>query len=163
VAGAAAPFPPTTVSAALAELVSADLLASGPAGLALTELGSYVAQSGLRVASAVRVARALRMLHPSQLIRATLIAAAQLTDELATVRPRVNGRGWQREQQTFFGELRRHGIAEPMLAVSTSLKAPQPTGIYTGYAISADEESYMFTVLTGCPENVREALLDTAT
>lgn len=115
-AGAADPFPLARVSATLAELVSADLLASGPSGLTLTGLGTYVAQSGLRVSSAVRVARALRMVHPAQLNRATLIAAAQLTEELAEVRVRVNGRGWQREQQTFFGELRRHGIAEPVLA-----------------------------------------------
>ncbi|MFE9187767.1 DEAD/DEAH box helicase [Micromonospora haikouensis] len=113
--GAADPFPPATVSAALNELVAANLLTSGPSGLALTELGTYVAQSGLRVSSAVRVARALLGLHPSQLNRVTLIAAAQLTDEMADIRVRVNGRGWQPELRTFFGELRRHGIAEPLL------------------------------------------------
>jgi helicase len=110
------PFPPAKVSGALADLVSAGLVASGPSEVALTELGTYVAQSGLRVSSAVRVARVLRVLHPAQLNRVTLIAAAQLTDEMGEVRVRVNGRGWQREMQTFFGELRRHGIAEPLLA-----------------------------------------------
>jgi len=110
------PFPPAKVSGALADLVSAGLLADGASRLALTELGTYVAQSGLRVSSAVRVARALRMLHPAQLNRVTLIAAAQLTDEMGDIRVRVNGRGWQRELQTFLHELRRHGIAEPMLA-----------------------------------------------
>jgi helicase len=113
---AADPFPPATVSSTLAELVSADLLTSGPSGLALTELGTYVAQSGLRVSSAVRVARALRTLHPLHLNRATLITAAQLTDELDETQLRVNGRGWQSEQRTFFSELRRHRAAERMLA-----------------------------------------------
>jgi replicative superfamily II helicase len=109
------PFPPAKVSGALADLVSAGLLGSNPSGLALTELGTYVAQSGLRVSSAVRVARALRSLHAAQLNRATLIAAAQLTDEMGEIRVRVNGRGWQRELRTFFQELRRHRIAEPLL------------------------------------------------
>ncbi|WP_125911316.1 MULTISPECIES: DEAD/DEAH box helicase [Pseudonocardia] len=110
------PFPAATVSSTLDELVSVDLMTSGPSGLALTELGTYVAQSGLRVSSAVRVARVLRTLPTAHLNRATLIAAAQLTDELDEVRIRVNKRGWQREQQTFFTELRRHRTAERMLA-----------------------------------------------
>lgn len=114
--GSADPFPSATAAATLAELQSADLLVSGTGGLELTELGRYVAQSGLQVSSAVRVARALRMVHPSQLNRATVITAAQLTDELSQVRIPVNSRGWRPEQQTFFGELRRHQIAEPILA-----------------------------------------------
>ena len=81
------------MSSTLDELVSVDLLTSGPSGLALTELGTYVAQSGLRVSSAVRVAQVLRTLHPAHLNRATLIAAAQLTDELDEVRIRINKRG----------------------------------------------------------------------
>lgn len=118
--GAADPFDSAVVSSALAELVSADLLTSGQSGLGLTELGAYVAHSGLRVSSAVRVARALRTMHPSDLNRSTLIAAAQLTDELDEVRIRVNKRGWQSEQRTYFGELQRHRIAERMLAALTA-------------------------------------------
>ena len=115
-AGAPDPFPTTTVSAALDELVDAGLLSSGSSGIELTELGTYVSHSGLRVVSAARVARALRAVHPSALNRVTIIAAAQLTDEAATARPPVTGRGWQREQATYLGELQRHGIAGPVLA-----------------------------------------------
>ena len=114
--GAPDPFPAATVSAVLDDLVGAGLLSSGPSGIELTELGTYVSQSGLRVSSAARVARVLRAVNPAALNRVTLIAAAQLTDEAATARPPVNGRGWQKEQATYLGELQRHGIAGPVLA-----------------------------------------------
>lgn len=68
------------------------------------------------MSSAARVARALRAVSPAALNRVTIIAAAQLTDEAATARPPVNGRGWQTEQATYLGELRRHRIAGPVLA-----------------------------------------------
>ncbi|MFG1879306.1 DEAD/DEAH box helicase [Sphaerisporangium sp. NPDC049003] len=115
-AGAPDPFPTATVSAVLDELVEAGLLSTGPSGIELTELGTYVSQSGLRVVSAARVARTLRAVHPSALNRVTIIAAAQLTDEVTTARPPVNTKGWQKEQTTYLGELQRHGIAGPVLA-----------------------------------------------
>ncbi|WP_328848535.1 DEAD/DEAH box helicase [Micromonospora zamorensis] len=115
-AGAADPFPTTTVTAVLAELVGAGLLSSGPSGVELTELGTYVSQSGLRVASAARVARALRAVYSDALNRVTIITAAQLTDEVTSARPPVNGKGWQKEQATYIGELQRHGLARPVLA-----------------------------------------------
>jgi replicative superfamily II helicase len=114
--GAPDPFPVATVSAGLNDLAGAGLLSSGPHGVELTELGTYVSQSGLRVSSAMRVARVLRAVNPGALNRVTIIAAAQLTDEAATARPPVNGRGWQKEQATYFGELQRHRIAGPVLA-----------------------------------------------
>jgi replicative superfamily II helicase len=120
--GAPDPFPAATVSAVLDDLVGAGLLSSGPSGIDLTELGTYVSQSGLRVSSAARVARVLRAVNPAALNRVTIIAAAQLTDEAATARPPVNGRGWQREQATYFGELQRHGIAGPVLAAFPGLE-----------------------------------------
>ncbi len=49
------------------------------------------------------------------------------------------------------------------MVVSQKLTAPQPTGTYTGYVIIEDPEDYAFTMLTGCPDNVRDTLLDTAT
>jgi helicase len=114
--GAPDPFPAATVSAVLDDLAGAGLLSSGLSGIELTELGTYVSQSGLRVSSAARVSRALRAVNPAALNRVTIIAAAQLTDEAATARPQVNGRGWQTERATYFGELQRHGIAGPVLA-----------------------------------------------
>lgn len=38
---------------------------------------------------------------------------------------------------------------------------PQPTGIYAGYGITADDDNATFAVLTGDPDNVHEMLLDT--
>lgn len=49
-----------------------------------------VAQSGLAVRSAVRVAATLRHLHPTEVNRASLIGAAQLTTELDDLRLPVN-------------------------------------------------------------------------
>ncbi|WP_433221454.1 DEAD/DEAH box helicase [Dactylosporangium sp. CS-047395] len=114
--GAADPFPAAAVSTVLGDLVGAGLLSSTTAGIELTELGTYVSHSGLRVSSAVRVARVLRVVNSAALNRVTIIAAAQLTDEVASARPPVNGRGWQKEQATYGGELQRHGIAGPVLA-----------------------------------------------
>jgi hypothetical protein len=113
-AGASDAFSLDTVSAVLDDLVAAGLLSTGSAGIELTELGTYISQSGLRVSSAVRVSHALRSVYPSELNRSTLIAAAQLTDELASYRPPVNSRGWQKEQATYLRELQRHGIATRM-------------------------------------------------
>lgn len=61
-------------------------------------------------------------MNPAALNRVTIIAAAQLTDETATARPQVNGRGWQTERAIYFGELQRHGIAGPVL---TALPGPE--------------------------------------
>jgi replicative superfamily II helicase len=104
-------FSRPTVVAALHELRSAGLVSDSTAEVAMTELGALVAQGGITVASAVRVAQVLRQLQPAQIKRATLIAATQLTDEMDGVRVRVNSRGWQKERQTYFGELVRHNAA----------------------------------------------------
>ncbi len=97
-------------------------MSSGPSGLELTELGNYVSQSGLRVSSATRVARVLGDVPPEGLNRATIIGAAQLTDEMATVWVPVNGRGWRQETATYFGELQRHSIA---VAVLSAMHGPE--------------------------------------
>lgn len=65
--GSSDPFPAATVSAGLGELAGAGLLTSDSSGFKFTELGTYVSQSGLRVSSAVRVAHALRGVHPTAL------------------------------------------------------------------------------------------------
>lgn len=120
--GAPDPFPATTVSTAMNDLADAGLLSSGASGVELTELGIYVSQGGLRVSSAMRVARALRAVNPAALNRVTIIAAAQLTEEAATFRVPVNGRGWRKEQATYCQELKRHHIAAPVLAALPDLE-----------------------------------------
>jgi helicase len=121
------PFPAATVSTVLDDLLGAGLLSSGPSGIELTEFGTYVSQGGLRVSSAMRVASALRAVNPAALNRVTIIAAVQLTDEAATARVPVNGKGWQREQATYCDELKRHGIAGPVLAALPGLERKTAT------------------------------------
>jgi Restriction endonuclease len=41
--------------------------------------------------------------------------------------------------------------------------APDPTGIYTGYVISADDDYYTSAMLTGNPAALRDLLLNTGT
>jgi hypothetical protein len=103
---------PSDITPVLNELVTSGLVASTATGVRLTELGALVAQSGLAVRSAVTVANALRHLHPTEINRATLIAAAQLTAELDELRLPVNSRGWRPEQTTFYTELRRHNVSD---------------------------------------------------
>jgi helicase len=118
-AGRAEAFSRPHISRAVSELVASGLVNATP-GLGLTELGTMVAQSGITVRSAVRVASVLRQVPAADLRRATLIAAAQLTTELDDVYMAVNGRGWQRETQTYLGELRRHGPSEVVLTALLS-------------------------------------------
>jgi hypothetical protein len=120
IAGAGEPFSHAEIAGILGDLVSNELVASTSAGVRLTELGQFVAQSQLAVQSAVRVAAVLRHLSPTQLNRVTLIGAAQLTNELEEIRLPVNGKGWQKEQSTFFGELMRHNPAPSLVSAMSS-------------------------------------------
>jgi helicase len=115
-AGADDPFRPEQIASVLNEFRAQGFVTeSTELGLTLTSLGDLVAQSGLSVQSAVRVASVLRSVQPTEINRSTLIAAAQLTSEVDQVIFPVNGRGWQKETQTFVGELRRQGIAASAL------------------------------------------------
>ena len=68
---------------------------------------------------------------------------------------------------------RAHGIACVRLVddawtylsrtMTAQRTAPNPTGTYTGYVITADEDDYTFVMLTASPDNVREMLLNTGT
>jgi len=64
---------------------------------------------------------------------------------------------------------RTHGIACVRLAddawtylsrsTSAERTVPRPTGSYTAYMLTADEDDYAFAVLTGSPANIRKMLL----
>ena len=56
----------------------------------------------------------LRLLQPAQINRATLIAAAQLTEEMDRMRVPINGKGLQTQWHTFSQELARHQPAPPV-------------------------------------------------
>lgn len=112
---------PAEITPVLTELITSGLVDSTPTGVRLTELGALAAQSGLSVRSAVRVATVLRHLHHTEINRATLISAAQLTAELDDLRLPVNTRGWRPEQATFYTELRRHRISPTVLDALTGV------------------------------------------
>ena len=113
--GSGEAFEPATIAAVLGALRDEQFIEDDGSGLRLTRLGTVVAESGLVVRSAIAVAGALRRVHPQQLNRATLIAAAQLTAELDDMRLTVNARGVQKEIGTFVDELVRQRTARAVL------------------------------------------------
>ena len=108
-------FQPAKIGAVLEQLRRQQFIEDGGSGLRLTPLGTVVAESGLVVASAVRVAAVLRELQPGQLNRATLVTAAQLTAELDETRLTVNVKGVRRELGTFIAELQRQQAAPSVI------------------------------------------------
>jgi helicase len=120
ITGQAELITPADITPILSELITGGLAESTALGVRLTELGALIAQSGLSVRSATRVASVLRQLSPAEVNRATLIAAAQLTAELDDLRVPVNTRGWRPEQNTFYTELRRHRVAPTVLNALTN-------------------------------------------
>jgi len=115
VAGRGDAFEPTKIASVLASLTSEQLILNDGSGLRLTPLGMVVAESGLVVRSAAAVASAFRRLQPDQLNRATIIAAAQITEELDDTRLTVNIKGVQKELVTFITELQRQRVAPAVL------------------------------------------------
>jgi helicase len=115
VAGRGDAFEPAKIASVLASLTSEQLVQDDGSGLRLTPLGAVVAESGLAVRSAVAVASAFRRLGPDQLNRATIIAAAQVTEELDDTRLTVNIKGVRKELGTFITELQRQGVASAVL------------------------------------------------
>jgi replicative superfamily II helicase len=115
-AGKGNAFEPAKIAAVLAELQQEQFAADDGTGLRLTELGEVVANSGLAVRSAARVAAVFRRLQPQQLNRATIITAAQLTAELDATHLNVNVRGVNQEIMTFTGELSRQSAAYEAMA-----------------------------------------------
>lgn len=81
----------------------------------LTPLGELVASSMLTVGSAVRVASALRQISASQLNLPTLLAVAQVSEELDRTRLTVNAKGVRAELSTFLNGLRSRGVAPSAL------------------------------------------------
>ncbi|CBG70025.1 putative helicase [Streptomyces scabiei 87.22] len=84
--------------------------------LRLNSLGAIVAQSGLTVRSAIRVTNVLRSVRPEDLNHATLIAVAQLTQELDDTRLVVNTRGVRVELNTFISALHRQQVAPSVIS-----------------------------------------------
>jgi hypothetical protein len=115
--GAADPFEHRVVIAALDELRTQGFIIEAPdQTLAMSALGRLVARSGLAVKSAITVTRTLRSLTPDELNRATLIAVAQLTEEVEKVLFPLNYKGYRAEMSTFGPELQRQRVAGAAMA-----------------------------------------------
>ncbi|MFJ7212897.1 DEAD/DEAH box helicase [Amycolatopsis sp. NPDC098790] len=122
-------FSPSQISNAMAGLLDEGLIRSVGAGYALTALGKVALRSGLSVDSVVVIAQALRTVEAAQLNRMTLIAAAQLTEELLDIRFSLPIGHWRKEWQTLQRKLRSQNIAEPMLDRLLGDYEPQSPGV----------------------------------
>jgi len=100
---------------ALTDLDTEGLIKQANDGYVLTPLGKVALRSGLGVDSVIVIAEALRSVAPTELTRMTLVAAAQLTEELSDVRFSLPKGHWRKEWQALQRKLRHQNIAEPML------------------------------------------------
>ncbi|MFJ6677438.1 DEAD/DEAH box helicase [Actinosynnema sp. NPDC091369] len=116
------------IASAMAHLDREGLISSTDGGYALTALGKVAVRSGLSVDSVIVIARALRAVRATQLTRMTLIAAAQLTEELVDVRFSLPRGNWRKEWQTLRQKLRQQNIAEPLLDRLLGDYEPQSPG-----------------------------------
>jgi replicative superfamily II helicase len=116
--GVGDPFDAATLGNIVRELQDVGFLeATTPDQTKLTSLGELVAASMLTVSSAVRVANGLRRVSASQLNLPTLLALAQISEELDETRLTVNAKGVNKELSTFLNGLRSRGVAGSALDV----------------------------------------------
>lgn len=115
------PFTSSNLTSIINELQQVGFLAALETGQTeLTSLGLLVANSMLRVASAVRITDVLRRVHPDLTNLPTVLAVAQLTLELDQTRLPVNARGVGPELATFLGGLQGRGVASAALDAFSS-------------------------------------------
>ncbi|SDI89782.1 Replicative superfamily II helicase [Frankineae bacterium MT45] len=81
----------------------------------LSSLGQVVATGTLSVTSAVRVAATLRQTQPAELNAVTILATAQITEELDATRLNVNKKGVQKELNTYLNDLSSRGAAHSVM------------------------------------------------
>jgi helicase len=104
------------IATSLAELASHKLVESTENGnYHLTPLGRFAGQAGVQVDSILRLVEALSPLSAADVTDPALIAAAQLTVELDQQSFPINKRGAQKEAQSWFTELRKHGVHADVL------------------------------------------------
>jgi hypothetical protein len=121
-------FSPSRTASALAELVAGGLVKATGNGFALTVLGRIAIRTGLGVDSVIVVATALGAISAGQLTRMSLIAAAQLTDELRDDRFTLPTGRWRKEWQSLQQKLLQQGIASPLLDRLMGDHEPQSPG-----------------------------------
>lgn len=102
-------FEAHVVRSVLDDLVRAGLAAETDGQLVLTELGQLAASGAATARTVLRLADFFQRLPAHELNRASIICAAQVTDELQAMQMPVNPRGWQKERGTYGGVLQRQG------------------------------------------------------
>jgi helicase len=75
-------WPRADLDAALRELRSHDLIREHPDGYELTELGRVAGETGIEIRSVLRLVEGLRGIGQGEISTATIIAAAELTEEV---------------------------------------------------------------------------------
>ncbi len=81
----------------------------------LSELGKLAGETGIEVASIVRLVDCLRPLDPATIHDPTLITAAQLTAELDQIHFPLNRRSTEKEPRAWVSELRNQGVPGTVL------------------------------------------------
>lgn len=126
------------LASALADLVRHGLVEASAEGLhSLTELGSLAGETGIEVASVIRLVDSLRHLQPDEITDPALIAATQQTLELDGVNVPMNKKTLK-EAQTWLGMLRVQGIVDRLLACfSRDVREPHEQGARAKRTVAA--------------------------
>lgn len=110
------PVPAAAIERALGDLERGRLVEiDADTRYQLTPLGRLAGESGVHVDSVLRLVGALSACQPHEISDPTLVAATQVTVELDEVRFPLNRRSTQKEPTAWFQELRRQGVAAPVL------------------------------------------------
>jgi helicase len=97
------------IRSVLTDLLRAELVDESEGLLTLTELGRLAGSGVVTARTVLRIADFFGAVPPNELNRATVICAAQVSDELEATQMPVNSRGWQKEQMTYGGVLQQQG------------------------------------------------------
>lgn len=102
-------FRPTEVRSVISDLVRTGLVRERDDALTLTELGALAGSGAVTARTVLRLADFFGRVPSHELNRASVICAAQVTEEVDAVPMLTNARGWQKEQTTYGGVLQQQG------------------------------------------------------
>lgn len=102
-------FRPNEVRSVLADLVRTGLVSDEGGALTLTDLGALAGAGAVTARTVLRLADFFGRVPSHELNRASVICAAQITEEVDAVPMPANARGWQKERATYGGVLQQQG------------------------------------------------------
>lgn len=102
-------FRASEVTALLHDLVRTGLVDDAAGSLTLTDLGRLAGSGAVTARTVLRLADFLGDVPAHELNRASIICAAQVTDELDATPMPTNARGWQKERVTYGTVLQQQG------------------------------------------------------